>query len=169
MNKKTLITLLFVGFSIASPVLANNDQTLLKAFHKYGIKKCDSFILENSALKSNWNLFINKHSGGIDGPATEVTATQIFGKKGDTVKIEDTYIQTAKKCFLKSNSTLTFPGPCSDSINGSYWYVSTKMPHKDYTGYKNANGVEMLAKEISVGNFKVCIQESFIRKSGSHG
>lgn len=169
MNKKTLITLFFVGLSITSPALANDDQSLLKAFHKYGITKCDNFILENSKLKSNWNFFISKHLGGIDGTATEVSITQIFGSKGDTVKTDDSYIQTAKKCFLRQNWTLTAPGACSSSIDGDKWYIATKMPDKDYTKYENAGGIELFAKEISMGNFKACIQEGSKLISGKHG
>ncbi|KZZ47142.1 hypothetical protein A3758_35355 [Oleiphilus sp. HI0118] len=147
----------------------NDNQSLLNSFHKYGITKCDSFILENSGLKSNWTYYINKHAGGIDGPATEVTVTQIFGAAGDTVKTTDTYIQTSKKCFLSNTWTLTFKGPCSSNVDGNAWYVSDPMPSKDYTQYTNAGGVNMLAKEISVGNFKACIQEGFKRSSAPHG
>ncbi|ORT50846.1 hypothetical protein ST37_07870 [Vibrio sp. qd031] len=168
-TKLVIASALSFGITLANPVLANDDQTLLKSFHDYGISKCDSFILENSKLKSNWNYFINKHAGGIDGPSTEVTITQIFGSKGDTVKTEDTYIQTAKKCFLRQTWTLTFPGSCSENIDGNAWYVSTKMPNKDYTTYKNAGGLELHAKEISMGNFKACVQEGSIRTSSSHG
>jgi hypothetical protein len=170
MKVKIIITnILCCSAIFSNPVFANDDQELLTPFHEYGISKCDSFILENSKLKSNWNFFINKHAGGIDGPATEVTITQIFGSKDDTVKTEDTYIQTTKKCFLRSTWTLTFPGSCSDNIDGDDWYVSTKMPSKDYTTYKNAGGIELHAKEISMGNFKACVQEGSKRISSSHG
>jgi len=169
--KKNLVIVSAISFGITlfNPVLANDDQTLLKSFHEYGISKCDSFILKNSRLKGDWNYFINKHAGGIDGPSTEVTVTQIYGSKGDTVKSEDTYIQTPKQCFLRATWTLTFSGPCSDHIDGNLWYVSTKMPNKDYTTYKNAGGVELHAKEISMGNFKACIQEGSKRISSPHG
>lgn len=158
-------------FSAVLPygVNANDDQILLKSFHEYGITKCDSFILKNSRLEGNWNYFIDKQNGGIDGPTTEVTITRIFGQKGDTVKIVDTYIQTAKKCFIRSAWTLNFLGSCADNIDGNSWYISSPMPNKDYTTYKNAGGIEMHAKEISMGNFKACIQEGSKRDSGSQG
>jgi len=155
-------------FSTASYAQKDN-QILLDSFHKYGIKKCDSFIEKNSSLRSNWNFYISKHAGGIDGPATEVTVIQIFGSAGDTVKIADTYIQTPKKCFLTSSWTLTFKGSCESNVDGNSWYVSDPMPSKDYTQYTNAGGVEMLAKEISMGNFKACLQEGMKRVSGPHG
>ncbi|MCG5531602.1 hypothetical protein LRD18_12180 [Halorhodospira halochloris] len=168
-NKVKLSAFVFVILAVTSgPVSANDTQILLKAFHEYGITKCDGFIAENSSLKSNWNFFISKHAGGIDGPATEVTVTQIFGSKGDTVKVEDTYIQTPNKCFLRQTWTLTFQGACSDNIDGNAWYVSTPMPDKDYTTYKNAGGIEMHAKEISMGNFRACIQEGSKRISSAH-
>ena len=77
-------------FAFVSAIAADT-QTLPKAFHEYGITKCDGFISENSPLESNWNVFISKHASGIDGPATEVTVTRIYGKKDDTVKVDDTY------------------------------------------------------------------------------
>ena len=170
MKIKTIAAaLVTTGTLFSSIASADDTQLLLNSFHEYGITKCDSFIAENSGLNGNWNYFINKHSGGIDGPATEVTVTQIYGSKDDTVKTEDTYIQTAKKCFLRSTWTLTFPGPCSDSIDGNAWYVATAMPNKDYTTYKNAGGIELHAKEISMGNFKACVQEGSKRINGNHG
>lgn len=168
-HKLGLKSLLFSSALLSCGVSANDDQTLLELFHEYGIKKCDAFILQNSRLQDNWNLFIGKHAGGIDGPTTEVTITRIFGEKGDTVKVDDTYIQTANKCFLRSAWTLTFSGSCADNIDGNAWYISTPMPNKDYTTYKNAGGIEMHAKEISMGNFKACIQEGSKRDSGKHG
>jgi hypothetical protein len=167
--KKVFFTALYCTVVFSNQVVADDHQILLEEFHKYGIKNCDNFIWKNSPLKSNWNFFVDKNAGGIDGPATEVTMTQIFGTKGDTVKVVDTYIQTTKQCFLRSSWTLTNPGPCSEHIDGNSWYVSTEMPNKDYTTYKNSGGVEVQAKEISVGNFKACIQEGFLRKSGNHG
>ena len=158
-----------LGALASSFVIADDRQILLKAFHKYGITKCDSFISENSELKSNWNFFISKHAGGIDGPTTEVTATRIFGTKGDTVKVEDTYIQTRKSCFLRQTYTLTGAGACSDNMDGNSWYVDTPMPSKDYATYKNAGGIEVHAKEISMGNFKACIQEGSKRISSDQG
>jgi len=156
--------------TMASGAMANNDDTLLlDAFHEYGITKCDSFILENSRLSSNWNFYINKHANGIDGPTTEATVTRIFGSKGDSVKVDDTYIQTRKGCFLRQAWTLSFPGSCSESVDGNYWYISKEMPNKDYTTYKNSGGVEMHAKEISMGNFKACIQEGSKRLQATHG
>ena len=105
MKIKTIAAaLVTTGTFFSSIASADDTQLLLNSFHEYGITKCDSFIAENSGLNGNWNYFINKHSGGIDGPATEVTVTQIYGSKDDTVKTEDTYIQTAKKCFLRSFS-----------------------------------------------------------------
>lgn len=148
---------------------ANDDQKLLNSFHQYGIKKCDAFILENSKLTGNWNYYINKHAGGIDGDTTEVTLTRIWGSKGDTVKTEDTYIQTAKNCYVRTTWTLTNSGTCSSNIDGDLWYISRAMPDNDYTTYKNAGGIEMHAKEISMGNFKACIQEGSKRDSSPHG
>ncbi|MGF1684351.1 hypothetical protein [Photobacterium minamisatsumaniensis] len=154
---------------VSQSSFANDNQKLLSSFHDYGIKKCDNFIIENSELKGNWNFYINKHANGMDGVATEVTLVKIWGSKGDTVKTEDTYIQTAKNCYLRQTWTLTDSGSCSDNIDGNAWYISGHMPNKDYTTYKNAGGIELHAKEISVGNFKACIQEGSKRNSSKHG
>ncbi len=161
------ITAAYLTYSQAA--LANEESKLLKAFHRYGITKCDKFIKKNSPLKTNWNYFINKISGGMDGPATEVTITRIWGSKGDTVKSDETYIQTAKNCYLRQSWSLTFNGTCTNNVDGDAWYISTAMPDKDYTTYTNRGGVEMHAKEISVGNFKACLQEGYRRTSAAHG
>ena len=163
------LAVLLPSLIISSASFANDSQLLLNRVHEYGIKKCDSFISQNTKLQGNWNFFINKHAGGMDGPATEVTITNIWGSKGDTVKTESTYIQTAKNCYLRETWTVTNPGSCGDNIDGNYWYVSTEMPNKDYTTYKNSGGIELHAKEISVGNFKACVQEGSKRSSAKHG
>lgn len=165
--------LVFTSAIFSSMSHAQSDnQTLLNSFHKYGITKCDRFILEKSPLKGNWNYFISKHGNhgnGIDGTATEVSVIQIFGSKGDTVKIDYSYIQTNKSCFVHSRSTITYPGSCSSNVDGDFWYITNPMPNKDYVTYKNKGGIEMQAKEISVGNFKACIQETSIRNQGAQG
>lgn len=142
-----------------------DDQILLKAFHKYGITKCDKFLIKNSKLDENWNFFISKHADAIDDNVKEASIIQIFGSKNDTVKFDHSYIQSKKGCFVHKRTITTFSGPCSEHVDLNYWYVSTDMPDKDYTTYKNKGGVEMHVKEISVGNFKACIQETGIRNS----
>jgi len=162
--KKNLLSIVMICFATSSVIFAqSNEEILLDSFHKYGITKCDAFILKNSRLEGNANLFINKHKGGIDGPSTEVSIITIYGKKGDSVKVDDSYIQTAKNCFLDSRSTVTNSGSCESNIDSNYWQVSLKMPDKDYTTYKNRYGIEMQAKEISVGDLKACIKETSIR------
>ena len=94
----------------------------------------------------------------IDGE--EVT---IYGTKGDTVKIDDSYIQTLKNCFLHSRSTITNLGSCESNIDSNDWNISSEMPNKDYTTYENKYGIEMQAKEITVGDSKVCIKETSVR------
>lgn len=163
-----------VLFSLATATVGNahaenDDQVLLNSFHKYGITKCDKFILENSRLEGNWNFFISKHGSGIDGSATEVSIIRVWGVENDTLKVDDSYIQTPKSCYLHRRSTITYPGSCESNVDGNYWYVSNRMLGNDYTTYKNKGGVEMHAKEIQVGNFKACIQETGTRKKGSQG
>lgn len=161
-------------FSLFAVMVGNSyaqsdNQRLLNNFHEYGITKCDQFILENSMLTGNWDLFISKHADGIDGPTTEVSIIRIWGVENDTVKVDDSYIQTAKSCYLHRRATTSFSGPCESNVDGNYWYISNQMPGKDYVTYKNRGGVEMQAKEIQVGNFKACIQETNLRIKGNQG
>jgi hypothetical protein len=137
----------------------SNNDILLKSFHKYGITKCDSFIIENSRLKGAWTFFVEQHTNNIDKEIKEVSIIQVSGSKNDTFKKDDSYIQTPKACYLHKKSTLTFPGSCSSNINFDYWYISNEMLNNDYNEYTNTSGAKLLAKEISVGNFKACIQE----------
>jgi len=137
----------------------SNNDILLKSVHKYGITKCDSFIIENSSLNGDWTFFVVQHANNIDKEIKEVSIIQILGSKNDTWKRDDSYIQTPKACYLHKKSTLTFSGPCSSNINFDHWYLSKEMLNNDYNEYTNTGGSKMLAKEISVGNFKACIQE----------
>jgi hypothetical protein len=168
--KKIAIISLFHIFFIASLAHGNSDtQALLNTFHQYSISKCDNFILNNSHFKGQWKFFINKHVGGIDGVSTEVSAVQIFGVKNDTVKIDYSYIQTQKACFLHQRSTITSPQSCADIIDNNTWRIVADMPDTDYTVYKNNHGVELYAKDISIGEANICLQETSIRKTGKQG
>lgn len=164
MNKK-LVNFFLIGLICNIQIFANDDQILLNAFHEYGITKCDSFILKNSKLKENWNYFISKHNRLIDKKIKNVSIVEIFGTKNDTVKLDHDYIESPNGCFVTKNSSLTFNGSCADNIDGNDWYVSTTMADKDYTTYKNKNGVLLHAKEITMGNFKACLQEISIKDS----
>jgi hypothetical protein len=143
----------------------SNDEVLLDYFHKYGITKCDNFILKNSRLKANWNFFISQHRNELGKNVKEVSIITIYGSKNDTVKIDDSYIQAPNGCFLTTRSTLTFTGSCEDNHDKNYWYISTRMPNKDYTTYKNAGGIERHCKEISMGNFKASVLEAIARSN----
>ena len=161
---KILLSIVMIYLVTSSTLFAQNeDKILLTAFHKYGITNCDAFIIKHSKLQTNWNFFLSKHMDGIDGPSTEVTIISIFGNKGDTIKVDDSYIQTAKNCFLHSRATLTNEGSCASSINSERWKVSLEMPNKDYTTYENKYGMEMQAKDISFGNFQACLVETSVR------
>jgi hypothetical protein len=164
---KIILVLFSVGCAILTSgrVLADDDQILLGQMHKYGITKCDGLVLKNSKLEDNWNMFTSKHRDDIDKNVKEASVIQVTGPKGDTVKIDVSYIQGPNKCFMTKRSTITFPGSCSENIDMDAWFVSKAMPDKDYTQYENKGGVSMLAKEVTVGNFKACIQEVIIRNS----
>ena len=169
MKTRKAVLFLAIATAVTNTQAENEDQILLNAFHKFGITKCDKFILANSGLQENWTYYINKHVGGIDGLTTEVSITIIYGSSNDTVKIDDSYIQTPKNCYLHSRATLTFPGPCESNVDGDTWYISDPMAGKDYIQYRNKNGVELLVKEIQVGNFKACVQEFSKRLKGNQG
>ena len=153
---------LIVTFIFNSNAIAGHDDNkkLLEAFHDYGVTKCDKLILKESALKSNWSFYIDTPSSPIHKDIKSASVIQIFGSKNDTVKTQHTYIQTPSHCFLRTNSTTTFSGSCADKIDLNYWYVAGEEAGKDYTVYKNKGGVRRFSKEITVGNFKACIQET---------
>lgn len=140
----------------------SDDQKILGLMHKYGITKCDKLILENDKPKTNWNVFVSRPSREIEKTVHTATLVQVFGTLNDTVKTENTYIQSSSGCFIHKTSTISFPGTCSENIDGNKWYVATSMNDKDYTEYKNKGGVSRLAKEIKVGNFNACIQETHL-------
>ncbi len=169
--KIQLFILLNIALLSPIPAIADkqDNRMLLNSFHDYGITQCDTFILENNVLEGNWHFFINKHSGGLDGPSTEVSVVTITGEKGDTTKRDYSFVETAKKCFVHKRTTITFIGECSSKINKDFWHVSTPMPRKDYTTYKNKHGLEMQAKDIYNKNFKACVLEYSVREKGQHG
>jgi hypothetical protein len=169
MKKIGVIALLSITVIAALAHGDDGKQKLLARFHDYSITQCDNFILDNSHFKGGWTFFINKHEGGIDGISTEVSVIQILGSKNDTVKIDSSYIQTKKACFLHQRSTITFPNLCADIIDSQYWRIIAELPDQDYSVYKNNNGIEVYAKDIVVGDANVCIQEINIRKKGRQG
>ncbi len=165
MNKRDfLLSITALSLTCSATLFAkNNQEILLNAFHKNGITKCDKFISKNSRLGGNFNVFIDKHINGIDGPSTEISIVTILGTAGETVKFDDSFIQTAKNCVLHSRSTATKKGSCSSNINLKNWTITSSMPKKDYTAYENKFGVRMYTKELSVGEAKICIIEASLR------
>lgn len=160
-----------LGVCCAAGALADDedDRRLLKAFHEFGITRCDSFILQNSRLTGNWYFYMSTHENNVDGPSKEASIIRILGEQGDTIKIDDTFIQSPKKCYLVSRHTLILAGSCASNIDSAHWRVSNSMPDKDYTAYVNRGGVEMHAKEINLGGARACLQEAAIRKNGEQG
>lgn len=136
-----------------------DQKPLLDVFHKFGITKCDRYIVENSGLKGNWDFFISTYGTPLDTSVREASVIQISGSQGDTTKLDDSYIQTPKSCFVHRRLTFTVVGKCSESIDSKLWEVSKAMPGKDYVRYLTKKGVSMQAKEISVGSLKACVQE----------
>ena len=161
--KQLLLLTIFI-LSLTSSINAKTNQDiLLDAFHKNGINKCDKFIKKHMRLKDSFNVFISKHDDGIDGPSTEVSIVTIYGTKGNTIKFDDSYIQTAKNCALHSRSIATKLGSCDSVVNPNKWFRTSPMPNKDYTAYKNKLGFDLYAKELNIGGSKVCILEASMR------
>lgn len=162
-----------LAFSMSSyqAIASNNDLDTLKMFHKYGMTKCDKMILEHASLnkKSNWYTNIERPRTKIENGYSSVTLEEIFGQKGDTVKIDLSFLQTPTKCILTQRGTITFNGSCEKNIDLDKWYVNKKMPELDYTEYRNSGDVPMLAKEVNMGNFKICIQETRVLLEANHG
>ncbi len=161
-----LATFVFITFISVQVHAETDDELLLRTFHKYGIYRCDKFILKKSKLEKNWNFFISKHADAIDEAVREVSLIQIYGTKDDNVKIDATFIETKQACFVHLRTRIVDSGPCKSKINLDAWYVSEAMPDKDYNQYTNKGGVQLLAQEITVGNFKACVKE-FIERNSS--
>jgi len=161
---KTLLFLLSISVITSSVLAKTNEDILLNAFHENGITKCDKFIKKNSKLFANFNVFIDKHDDGIDGASTEVSLVTIVEQDGENIKFDDSFIQTKKNCVLHSKSIVTKLGSCNSNINLKNWKITSPMPKKDYTAFENQFGVLMYTKEIKVGESKVCIVETSLRK-----
>lgn len=157
---KNILVLICIAAFNTTPAFADDDNaTLLNTFHKRGITKCDSFILEHGKLKGDWHIVTSTHPGLNSENFKEMGLTQITGKQGDTVEITQSYIQTPTACYVTDITTLTFSGRCSDrdNIDPDYWYVKDEMSGLDYKKYENKGGVTLFAKDISVGNFAACL------------
>jgi hypothetical protein len=160
-----LLTLLFTSLnSFAKP----KDTQFLKDFHKFGITHCDEFILKNTATTGNWKYFINKHPGGIDGPSTEVSLTQISGKPGQTFKTNYSFIQTLKKCFLHKKGQITVFDSCGKAVDSKVWTLQYNLPEFDYKKYKDKKGITLYAKELDLGGKKACLLDYEFRTQGDH-
>lgn len=161
-----LFTITLLLASIASAT-EDDDSKLLNTFHKYGITKCDSFILKNSKLEESWTYAISRHPSLKDKDFTEASITTVTGSKGDTVKETSSYIQTPSACYLQHSTIITAVGHCSDqdNIDSDVWFVKDPMNEFDYKKYENKGGVTLYAKEISVGNFTACMMEFQRRNS----
>ena len=162
MNKLLFLSIITIT-SVTTIYAKSNEDILLGAFHKNGITRCDKFIKQHMHLKDSFNVFISKHDDGIDGPSTEVSIITISGAKGKTVKFDDSYIQTTKNCALHSRSTTTQVGSCDSIINPALWFRTAPMPNKDYNAYRNKLGYSLYAKELKIGDSKVCIMETSMR------
>ena len=134
-------------------------QKLLNAFHEYGITHCDSFIIKQNLLKKNWYYILKHNTDFIDKNVKEVLLTVMYGAKNDTVKVNYAFMQTPDTCFVRTSSTVSFSGTCAKNIDLNNQYIYAENPEIDYTHYKNNGDGELLAKEITVGNFKACFEE----------
>ncbi|WP_040727183.1 hypothetical protein [Thiomicrorhabdus sp. Kp2] len=148
---------------------AEEDKNqLLKQFHEFGITHCDEFISKNTATPGAWKFFMNKHPGGIDGPSTEVSLTQISGKPGQSFKTNYTFIQTLKQCFLHKSGQITAFDSCEKAVDKKVWNLQYNLPEFDFKRYKDKKGVVLFTKEVSLGDKKICLLNYEFRTSGKH-
>lgn len=171
-SRLALIALILITtFSSTSVIAEDDDTTLLNIFHKKGITKCDSFVLEHGKLKGDWHIVTTTHPGLNNDGFKELGLTQVSGKQGDSWKTTQSYIQTSTACYVSKITTVTFPGSCSnsDNIDPEYWYVKDEMKGLDYKKYENKGGITLFAKEISVGNFTACVIEYHSRQQVKSG
>lgn len=151
-----------------SSLAENKKDQLLKEFHNFGITHCDEFISKNTATPGSWKFFINKHPGGIDGPSTEVSLTQISGNPGQTFKTSYTFIQTLKQCFLHKKGQITAFDSCHKAVDPKVWNVQYNLPDFDYKRFKDKKGIIPYAKEIELSGEKACLLDYEFRTKGDH-
>lgn len=162
-----LLTSLF-SFSLQAEEPEKTDlNNLLSQFHERGITHCDEFITTNIQAPGNWKYFINKHAGGIDGPSTEVSLTQISGEVG-SFKTDYSFIQTLKKCFMHKRGHITSYESCKNSVDPLIWEVDHELSGFDYKRYKNFKGRLLYSKEVEVAGTKICLLEYEYRSRGKH-
>ncbi|GAB6069023.1 hypothetical protein JCM30760_01200 [Thiomicrorhabdus hydrogeniphila] len=147
---------------------SENQNELLKQFHKFGITHCDNFIKKNTATPGEWKFFMNKQPGGLDGPSTEVSLTQISGKPGQSIKTDYSFIQTLKACFLHKTGQIIAFDSCDKAVDKKVWNLEYNLAEFDYKRYKDAKGVVLFTKEITMDNKKVCFLNYDFRTKGSH-
>lgn len=145
-----------------------NKNPILDEFHKFGITHCDEFIQKNTAALGSWKFFIHKHPGGIDGPSTEVSLTQISGKPGQSIKTDYTFIQTLKQCFLHKRGQVTAFDSCDKAVDSKIWNIQFNLPDYDYKRYKDQKGIILYAKELELGGKKACLLDYEFRTKGKH-
>lgn len=163
------LSVLAVVFWVFSPLCTATEDPLLKEFHSYGIKKCDNFIKTTSDLGDSFRYFFSKHAGGLDGASTEVSMVQIAGEKGNTIKIDYSYIETSNACFLHARRTLTSEGNCNDKVSSRRWQPLSQMNDVDYSAYKDESGMQMFVKDVEYGGVAMCVKEINVRARGAHG
>lgn len=163
------LSVLIVVFCLISPLSFATEDPLLKEFHSYGIMKCDKFIKTTSDLGDSFRYFFSKHVGGLDGASAEVSMVQIAGEKGNTTKIDYSYIETAKACFLHARRTVTTQGDCNDKVAAKRWQPLSEMNDVDYSAYKDESGMQMFVKDVEYGGVAMCLREISVRARGSQG
>lgn len=161
--------ILIASLSQSSLAIAQDNQPkLLKQFHEFGITHCDEFIAKNTATKGPWKFFMNKHPGGIDGPSTEVSLTQISGKPGESLKTNYMFIQTLKQCFMRKSGQVMVNDSCQNAVDKTVWNLQYNLPNFDYKRFKDKKGVILFSKEIQLGGEKACLLDYEFRSSGNH-
>ncbi|BCN92228.1 hypothetical protein THMIRHAM_00130 [Thiomicrorhabdus immobilis] len=155
-------------FTTLQSYAQTNKDPMLDEFHKFGITHCDEFIQKNTENMGNWKFFIDKYSGGIDGPSTEVSLTQISGKPGQSFKTDYTFIQTLKQCFLHKRGKITAFDSCAKAVDSKIWTLQFDLPNYGYKRYTDSKGIILYTKELELGGKNACLLEYEFRTKGAH-
>jgi len=165
MKKLIVTTLLLFSWQANA---SENQNDLLKQFHDFGITHCDDFIKKNTATPGEWKFFMNKQPGGLDGPTTEVSLTQISGKAGQSIKTDYSFIQTLKSCFLHKTGQIIAFDSCDKAVDKKVWNLQFNLPGFDFKRYKDPKGVVLFTKEITIDDKNICFLNYDFRTTGSH-
>lgn len=168
---KKMIYLTFGLIALVPKILnaENASGFYFRVAHEAGVTKCDTAINKVIGSQSSFDIFKIYDSGSgddiltaspVDKSLKKIEANFVLGNVGDSFLVTLTVIQDVNTCFVSKRTITTFSNTCKNSIDGNYWNKVNDYSTNDYSRYMNPGNVAILAKDIKVGNFNMCIQDT---------